>query len=187
MRVEVELLNAEGSWYLTLLVDLGAVEHLLLRVVLEDVARLCVLEITPRIRPLTGLVHMMTFAILKDDNVASLVSVELTQDVAHVEGSIVRVRWHLHRMKHLSKVLDHLLRHHDLSLKGLILLFQLLLAKDIPLTGWFRGRRGTSRHLSAMLDPPGLGLQPGSLFLRCLALLFCFEVLTLLPQRLLPL
>ena len=36
MRVEVELLNAEGSWYFTLLIDLSDVEHLLLGVVFED-------------------------------------------------------------------------------------------------------------------------------------------------------
>ena len=133
MRVEVEFLNAEGGWHLAFLVDLGTVEQLLLGVVLEDVARESVLEIAAHIRPLTGLVHVMAFAILKDDNVASLVSVELSQDVAHVEGSVVRVRWHLHRMKRLGEVLDKLLGHHDLSLEGLILFEQLLLAKDILL------------------------------------------------------
>ena len=108
MRVEVVLLNAERSWYLTLFVDLYEVKHLLLGVIFEDVARGRVLEIASHICPLASLVNMVTIAILKDDNVASFVSVELTQDVAHVKGSIVRVRWHLHWMLHLSKVLYHL-------------------------------------------------------------------------------
>lgn len=42
MWVEVEFLDAEGSWNLTLIIDLGGVEELTLGVILQDIACLTV-------------------------------------------------------------------------------------------------------------------------------------------------
>lgn len=64
--------------------------------------------------------------ILKNDDVATVVSIELTKDVIDVECSAVGIGGHFDGVGRLRKVLDQLLRHHNFSLKSLIFFFKFL-------------------------------------------------------------
>lgn len=127
VRVEVEFFNAERSRYFTLVIDIIRAEHLLLSVVLEDVAGGGVLEVTANVSLLASLVNVVALTILEHNNVATLIAVQLTQDVIDVEGAVVGVGRHLYGMSWLVKVLDQVLRHHNLSLEGLLFLLLLFL------------------------------------------------------------
>lgn len=128
MRVKVELFNAEWRWKFTLIVEISIAKHLLLRVVLEDVQRDGVLKITTNVSHVACLVTVVSLTILENNDVATVVSVELTQDIVHIERPVVSIRGHLDRVFWLLEVLDELLGHDNFSFKSLIFLLKLLLA-----------------------------------------------------------
>mmetsp|Transcript_13465 Transcript_13465/g.18429 ORF Transcript_13465/g.18429 Transcript_13465/m.18429 type:complete len:311 (-) Transcript_13465:4071-5003(-) len=137
MRVEVEFFDAEGGRHFALIIHVLLTEHLLLRVVLQDVASRWVLQVAAYIRRLPSLVDVVTLTILEDNDVATLIAIELAQDVVYVKGAMVGIRGHLHWVCWLVEVLDKVLRHDDFSLEGLLFFAQFLLTRQ-PI-----------RHLSA--------------------------------------
>lgn len=69
--------------------------------------------------------------ILKDNDVATVVSIKFTKDVIDVECTVVSVWWHFNGVGRLGKVLDQLLRHHNFSLKSFVLFFKFLLTDSL--------------------------------------------------------
>ena len=69
------------------------------------------------------LVDILSSGILKDNDIATVVSVKLTEDIMYVEGPAIGVWRHLNWMVRLTEVLKRLSRHHDLCLKSLIFFF----------------------------------------------------------------
>lgn len=64
MWVEIELLNAEGSWNLALFINVCGVEKLLFSMVLENVTCVRILQITTHICRMTCLVYILSTSIL---------------------------------------------------------------------------------------------------------------------------
>ena len=180
MWVEVEFLNAEWGRYFSFVVNVSRVEKLGSSVILEHIASLGVSEVTSDVCGMARLVPIVPLTILKDNDVASFVPIELSKNVVDVESSVVGIRWHFHWVGWLVEVLNQLLRHHNFSLKCLIFLFDILLRNNI------------SRHLGSILDSSGLLFQPSSFFLLPLCLFFSVSATllflkgcTLLPELLL--
>ena len=116
MWVKVELFEAEGRWHLALFVDFGSVKELLLGVVLKNVASEGVCQVTTYIGKLSSLVNMVALTVIKHDNIATVVTVELTQDIMHVKVPLLSIRGNLNRMVLLLEVLDRVLVHLDSGL-----------------------------------------------------------------------
>ena len=180
MRIEIELFNAEWSGNFTLVIHLLGIKQLLLRVVLQDITGGWVLQITTDVGCLSCLVTVVALTILEHNDVATVVSVELSQNVIHIERPVVCIGWHLNWMGRFCKVLNQLLRHHNFSLKGLVLFFKFLFADS------FLG------HLSAGFNSTGLlfkslalCLLPGSFLCSSNTSLFSLESFSFLPKLLL--
>ena len=123
MGVEVELLDAEGCWNLALFIDVCGIEELLFSMVLENVTCVGILQITAHVCRMACLVYVLSSGILKDNDIAAIVSVKLAEDIVYVEGPAIGVWRHLNWMVRLTEVLKRLSRHHDLCLKSLIFFF----------------------------------------------------------------
>ena len=91
--VEVVLLDAEGGGDLTAVVDLIGAEHGLPRHVLNHVVGFGVGQVTSRIHWFALLVVLAAILVLKNNDVAFLISVEVTKNIVLVEGSQTTVRW----------------------------------------------------------------------------------------------
>ena len=152
MRVEVKLLDAEWRGNFSLIIDIIGGEKLLFGVVLKNITCSWILQITSNVSRVASLIAIISLTILKNDDVSTVISVELTQDVVDVESPIVSIRWHLDWVLLLTKVLDQLLRHEDFGLKSLILFLELLLTEHI-LNSFLL----FLAHLSATLDASSLG------------------------------
>ena len=179
--IEVELLHTEWSRDFTFVIDICSIEKFLFCVVFKDVACVGILKITSDVGGVTSLVTAVTLVVLENNNVATIITVKLTQDVIDVESAMVSIWRHLDWMSRLVEVLDQLLRHNDLSFESLIVLFFLLL-----LTDDFLG------HLSSSLNTSGLLLKSSlfsflssCLLLSLLASLLLFKELSLLSESLL--
>jgi len=85
------------------------------------------LEITANVSRLTSLITVVALTILKDNDVATVVSIKFTKDVIDVECTAFSIGRHFDGVGGLGKVLDQLLRHHNFSLKSFILFFKFLL------------------------------------------------------------
>lgn len=134
------------------------------------------MKVTTDVGCLSCLVAVVALTILENNDIATVVSVELSQNVIHIERPVVRIWWHLNWMGRLSKVLDQLLRHHNFSLKGLVLFFKFLLAD------------GLLGHLSAGFNSTGLFFEtlalcllPGSFLCSSNTSLFSLESFSFLP------
>lgn len=69
---------------------------------------------------MASLVKIVAMAILKNDDVATIVSVKLSQDIVDVECSTVSIWRILDRVGLFVKVLNQLLGHHNFVLQLLI-------------------------------------------------------------------
>ena len=106
VRVKVEFFDTERCRYFTLVIDLLRAEHLLFGVVLEDIARGGVLQITTNICLLASLVDIIALTILKYDDVATLITIKLTQDIINIERAMISIWRHFNWMSGLLEVLD---------------------------------------------------------------------------------
>ena len=182
MRVKVEFLKTEGRGHFTLIVHICSVEQLLLRVVLQDVARGGVLQVAPDICLVTCLVAIVPLTILEDYNVSTVIAVQFTKDVVDVEGAVIGIGWHLHRVSRLVKVLNQLLRHHNFSLQSLIFLFKLFLTDRFH----FLRHLGASFYASSLiLEFLAFSFLSLGLLFGLLATLLSLEFLSLFAQLLL--
>lgn len=93
VRVEVELLNAEGSWHLTLVVDILFGEHDLLLHAVKDVSSFGVSQITSSCRWVALTVLMVSILVGKHNNVTFLVTVEITKDIVLIEKTVLPDWW----------------------------------------------------------------------------------------------
>lgn len=116
VRVKVEFFDTEWRRYFTLVIDIVRAEHLLLGMVLKDVATSGVLEVTTNVSLLSSLVNVVALTILEDNDIASLITVKLSEDIVDVKSAGIGVGRHLHRVCRLVEVLDQVLRHDNLSL-----------------------------------------------------------------------
>ena len=123
MRVEIELFNAEGRWDLALFINVIGVEKLLFSMIFENVTCVGILQITAHIRRMTCLVNILSLGVLKDLDIAAIISVKLTKNIMYVKSPVIGVWRHLNWMVRLAKVLQRLSGHHDLCLKSLIFFF----------------------------------------------------------------
>ena len=123
MWVEIELLDAEGCWNLALFINIRGIEKLLFSMILENVTCVRILQITTHICRMTCLVDILSLCILKDNDIATIVSVKLTKNVMYVEGPIIGIWRHLDWMVRLTEILKWLSRHHNFCLKSLIFFF----------------------------------------------------------------
>jgi len=114
VRVEIVLLEAEGSRYFTTLVQVRLGEHLLALVVLDDVAGGGVSQVAALVGGSSGLVLDVAFFVLEDDDVALLIAVEISKDILDVEISPFMVWRHLDCRITPNEVLQGLI--HDLKL-----------------------------------------------------------------------
>lgn len=103
--VEVELLHTERSRHLPPLVHVFLREHLLVLIVLKDVAVDRIQEIPALVDSTAVLVDVLAVLILQQDDATLLVPVELSQDVALVEVPLLRIWRHLHHWLHLVELL----------------------------------------------------------------------------------
>ena len=106
MRVEIELFETEGRRHFPFFVYVGGIEELLLGVVLEHVPCLRVGQVASNVGRLAQFIDVIALIVLEDDDVSSIVPIELSQDVMHVERPIVSVRGHVNWMLLLFKVLN---------------------------------------------------------------------------------
>ena len=179
--IEIELLHTEWSWDFTFVIDIFSIEKFLFCVVFKDVACVGILKITSDVGGMTSLVKAVALVVLKNDYVATIITVKLTQDVIDVESTMVSIWRHLDWMSRLIEVLDQLLRHDDLSFKSLIILIFLLL-----LTDDFLGHLSTSLNTSGLLlKSPLFSFLSGCFLLSFLAPLLLLKELSLLSESLL--
>ena len=150
--------------------------------VLQDVPRDGVLQVTSDVCLVACLVTVVALTILEDNDVSTVIAIKLTEDVVDVEGAVVSIGRHLHGVSRLVEVLNQLLRHHNFSLQSFIFLLKLLLTDRFHIL----------RHLSASLNATSLIFKLLALSFLSLGLLFGlltallgFELLSLLPQLLL--
>ena len=109
--VEVEFLDTERCRDLSLFIYIICVKELLLRVVLKNVSCEWVSQVASDICQLASLVNVISLTIFEDNNVATIVSVEFSQNVINIERPIVRIRWHLNWVIRLVKVFESILVH----------------------------------------------------------------------------
>ena len=69
---------------------------------------------------MTCLVYIISLIVLEDNDIATIVSVELAENIIYVEGPIIGIWRHLNRVVRFAEVLKGLSRHHDLCLKSFI-------------------------------------------------------------------
>ena len=105
MRVEIELFNAEGRWDLALIINVIGVEKLLFSMIFENVTCVGILQITAHICRMTCLVNILTLGILKDLDIAAIISVKLTKNIMYVKSPVIGIWRHLNWMVRLTKVL----------------------------------------------------------------------------------
>ena len=105
MRVEIELFNAEGRWNLALVINIIGVEKLLFSMIFENVTCVGILQITAHICRMTRLVNILSLGVLKDLDIAAIVSVKLTKNIMYVKSPAIGVWRHLNWMVRLAKVL----------------------------------------------------------------------------------
>ena len=168
MRVEVEFFHAEGSWYFSSFIHVLNVKELLLCVVLQDVARSWILEVTTFICCLSCFVNGITLTIFKHNDVATIVAIELSQYVVDIERSTVSIRWILHWVM-LIEIFEVLLAHDNLSLQ-VIFVFKLLLTNHVL------------NQVSFIFKSLALSILAGLLVFRSLSAPLFFELFTLFPQ-----
>lgn len=75
VRVEVELLDAEGGRHFSFFVHLACRKHLLLGVVFEHIARFWVGQVAANIGRVSSLVSVVALTILENDDVATVISI----------------------------------------------------------------------------------------------------------------
>ena len=105
MRVEIELFNAEGRWNLALVINIIGVKKLLFSMIFENVTCVGILQITAHICRMTRLVNILSLSVLKDLDIAAIVSVKLTKNIMYVKSPAIGVWRHLNWMVRLAKVL----------------------------------------------------------------------------------
>jgi len=75
---------------------------------------------------MASLVAIVAMTILENNNVTTIVSVKLSQDIIDVESSVISVRRNLDRVSLLVKVLNQLLRHHNFMFQLFIIFIRSL-------------------------------------------------------------
>lgn len=93
--VEVVALHAEGSGDLASFVDFVLLEHLLLLVLLNDVACRRVNQVPALVHAPALLIDVVAVFVLEQDKVPLLVDIEVAQDVVLVEAALPSVGRHL--------------------------------------------------------------------------------------------
>ena len=126
VRVEVKLLNTERCRNFTFFVNFLSTKQLCFRVVLQDIPGLGVCQVTANVRWMASLVAIVAMTILENNNVTTIVSVKLSQDIIDVESSVISVRRNLDRVSLLVKVLNQLLRHHNFMFQLFIIFIRSL-------------------------------------------------------------
>jgi hypothetical protein len=117
MWVEVVPFNAVWGRDLATLIDFCLVEHRLLTVVLDDVT-VGVTEVPTLVRWLAILVDTISLSILQDDNVALIITIEVTKDVVLVEVPGIVVWRDLDSWVAVLELHERLLRHFKCLLLG---------------------------------------------------------------------
>ena len=88
--------------------------------ILENITSIGVCQIATLVRRMACLVYIISFVILEDKDITTIVSVKLAENIINVEGPMISIRRHLNRMVRLAEILKRLCRHHDLCFEGLI-------------------------------------------------------------------
>ena len=106
MGIEVVLFNAEWSWHLTLVINRFFLEHDLRRPIVDDITSLCVQHVASHVGLVAILVDFIAHTVLKNDNISAIISIQLTQNVIHIEVSLLSIRCSLIWICWLSEILD---------------------------------------------------------------------------------
>lgn len=93
MGIEVEFLNAVGSWHFTTLVHLVVAEHRLAGHVLNDIAGLWVGQVAALVDWLALFIVFPAVLVFQYNDVTFIVSVHVTEDVVLVESAEVSIWW----------------------------------------------------------------------------------------------
>ena len=106
MWIEVVFFNAEWSRHLTLIINRFFLEHDFTRPVVDDITSLCFQHVASHVGLVAILVDFIAHTVLKNNNISTIISIQLTQNVIHIEVSQFSIRCSLIWICWLSEILD---------------------------------------------------------------------------------